>query len=226
MRRVSFGAYQSVIGVVYLGLMTNVMLAVGSLPLVALLLATDPAVTWPLIAGAAALSAPAVVAAFTVFRDHREGSTGVVRVFLAAYRRVWHRAFGLGAAITATAVVALVDVRFFSNSTLGVVFIPLLGVLTVLVLAVGIVALTALAEAPTARLRDILRASAYLALRRWYLTAASLVVLGAYAALFAAMPAMALGVAAAPALYLAWANCRHTLLPVLEVSPTPAAANF
>ena len=222
-QRVSFGTFQSVIGVVYLGLMTNVMLAIGCLPVVVLLITTDPARSWPLIALVAPLCAPALAAAFAGFRSHGAGGTDVVRAFIAGYRATWRRALVLGALATLALVVLVVDVRFFSDSTLGVVIIPLLGVLTLIVLAVSLVGLAAIAEVPTARLRDVFRASAYLALRRWYLTLASLIVLAAYVTLFASMPAIALGIAAAPALYLAWANSRHTLLPVLDVADVAAA---
>ena len=224
MRNISFSAYQSVIGVVYLGLMTNVMVAIGCLPMVILLMTTDPAKSWPLIALAAPLCAPAIVAAFAGFRAHGDGATSVVGAFIAGYRATWRRALGLGAVVALALVVVLVDVRYFSDSPVSVVVVPVLGVLAVLALAVGLVSLVGVAEAPAARLRDVVKASAYLAVRRWYLTAASLLVLAGYVALFASMPGIALGVAAAPALYLAWANSRHTLLPVLDVAeiPTPA----
>jgi uncharacterized membrane protein YesL len=186
---------------------------------------TDPARSWPLIALVAPLCAPALAAAFAGFRAHGDGTTGVVRAFLGGYRATWRRALILGAVATFALVVLAVDVRFFSDSSFGVVVIPLLATLALLVLAVCLVSLAAIAEVPTARLRDVLRASAYLGLRRWYLTLASLVVLAAYVALFASLPAIALGIAAAPALYLAWANSRHTLLPVLDVDDIEIAAN-
>ena len=68
---------------------------------------------------------------------------------------------------------------------IGAVAIPVLVTLMVLVVATALLALVVLAERPTVRLRDALRASLYLAVRRWYLTAVSLAVLAAARALIA-----------------------------------------
>jgi len=79
-------------------------------------------------------------------------------------------------------------------------------------------------ERPRARVRDLLRAALYLAARRWYLTVVSLLVLGLLCTLIAARPALGLGLAAAPLLYVVWANSRYALLPVLEATPDTAIA--
>ncbi len=100
----------------------------------------------------------------------------------------------------------LVDVRMLSTTAAAVVTVPLLAVLALLAIAVGLVALVAIAEVPAARLRDVVRASLYLGLRRWYLTAVSLLVLAAQVAVFATVPALALGLTASAALFFAWAN--------------------
>lgn len=224
MGRINFATYQSLFGAVYLGLATNVLLAVGNLPLLALLLTTDPAASWPWLAAVVPLSAPAVVAAFAAFRAHASGSPDVIRDFIAGYRRAWWRSLALAALATLVLVVLLIDVRYFSDSPIGVVVIPLLGVLLLLAVSMCVLGFTALAEVPQARLRDVLWASLYFGLRRWYLTAGSLVVLAAFVWFFTTMPALALGLAAAPAFYLAWANSRHTLLPVLDVADIEVAA--
>ncbi|MFH8252288.1 DUF624 domain-containing protein [Microbacterium sp. B2969] len=223
LRRISHESYANVFGVVYLGLMTNALLLVASLPLVVLLVMTDPARSWPLLAIAAPFAAPGVTAAFAVFREHAAGSTSVARDFVRGWRATWRPAVALGGMLSALVVVLLVDVRFFSDSPFGVVAIPFLGVLTLLALGIGLLAFVAIAEEPGARLRDLLRASAWLAVRRWYLSAVSLLVLAAQAALFASLPAIAIGIAASAALYLAWANSRFTLRPVLAIEDTKTA---
>jgi hypothetical protein len=68
----------------------------------------------------------------------------------------------------------------------------------------------------------VVKASIYLGVRRWHLTIVSIAVLATQAVLFTTLPAVALGLTAAPALYLAWANSRYTLQPVLEVEVAPA----
>jgi uncharacterized membrane protein YesL len=122
----------------------------------------------------------------------------------------------IGAAAAASVVVLLVDVRAVSALPASVVVVPVLALLTVIAVATGLVSLVALAEAPQARMRDILKAALYLSVRRWYLTALSFAVLGVQLALFTTMPAIAIGLTCAPALYIAWANSRYTLRPVLE----------
>ncbi|WP_203580714.1 ferredoxin-NADPH reductase [Microbacterium hibisci] len=216
--------WASLIGMIYLALITNLLLVVACLPVVALLVTTDPAYSWPLLALAAPLAAPGVTAAFRAFREHGAGGLGPVRAFAAGLRDTWRRALVVGAAVAGVVVILLVDVRMLSNTPAAVVTVPLLGVLALLAIAVGLVALVAIAEVPTARLRDVLRAAAYLSLRRWYLTALSLAVLAVQAAVFAAAPALGLGLTASAALYFAWTNSRYTLRPVLDLDEDPAAA--
>jgi len=221
-KRISHDTYATVFAVVYLGLMTNALLLLGCLPLVVLLVTTDPATSWPLLAVSAPLCAPSVAAAFTVFRDHSRGGTQVARAFFAAWRTVWRKALALGAMTSALLVVLLVDVRAVSAMDISVVVVPLLAVIALVALAVTLVGLVAIAEEPKARLRDVLKASLYLGVRRWYLTAVSLLVLATQLMLFTSMPAIALGLTAAPALYLAWANSRYTLRPVLRTGEATA----
>lgn len=218
---VSHDNWASLIGMIYLGLIVNLLLVVACLPLVALLVTTDPAYSWPLLAVAAPLAAPGVAAAFRAFREHSAGGLGPVRAFLAGLRDTWWRALVIGAAVVAVVVVLLVDVRMLSTSAAAVVTVPLLAVLTLLAVAMGLLSLVAVAEVPTARLRDVLRAALYLGLRRWYLTAVSLAGLAVQAAVFAAAPALGLGLTASAVLYLAWTNSRFTLRPVLDLD-TPS----
>jgi uncharacterized membrane protein YesL len=215
MRRIPHAAYETLFGVVYLGLMTNLLLLVGCLPVVVLLMTTDPAVSWPLLVFAAPSCAPALVAAFTVFREQARGGAGVVRAFVDGWRAGWRRALALGVLVTAVVVVLLIDVRAVAGLDAGVLLVPVFGTLAVLVVAVGLLGFVAVSEEPGARLRDVLRVSAYLAVRRWYLTGASLAVLGVQGAFFAARPALAIGLSAAPLLYVVWANSRYSLRPVL-----------
>lgn len=223
MKRISHDTFGAVIGVAYLGLMTNLLLVVTASPLVVLLMTSDPAASWPLLAIAAPICAPALTAAFTVFRDHKRGGTAVVRSFLAAWRATWRKAMTLGAIVTAVIVVVLVDVRFFATGPMSVVVVPALAIVALVAAAVALVGLVAIAEEPSARLRVVLKASLYLAVRRWYLTVVSLILLALQFALFTTVPAIALGVGMAPALYLAWANSRYTLAPVLHTDEVTAS---
>lgn len=218
MRRVSFEAFHGAFGLVYLMLVVNLLLVAACVPLVALAVTTDPARSWPLLAAAAAVAAPGAAAAFRAFGEHSRGGDGPARAFARGYRDCWRHALAVGALTAGALTVLLVDVRALASAAVGVLVIPLLAVLCPLVLGLGIVSLAVVAEAPQARLRDVLRASAYLAVRRWYLTATSLVAGGVQVALFTQAPALALGLTAAPVLYVAWANSRYTLRPVLAVA--------
>ena len=219
---ISHDTYTTVFGTVYLVLITNLLLVVGALPLVAGLLTTDPVRSWPLLAALAALGAPAVCAAFAVFAGFTaDRSVGVVRTFTRAWWASARGALRLGALAAAAVVVLAVDARALWGRPVGAVAIPVLVVLVVLVLAATMLSLAALAEVPTARVRDVLRVSMYLAVRRWYFTAASLGTLSLLFALFAAKPAIAMGLAATPLLYAVWGNSRFTLRPVLEPSAPP-----
>jgi len=237
--RIKHETYSAIFQMVYLGLATNALLLIGCAPLVIGLVVTDPTRSWPLLALVAPLCTPAVVAAFAVLaslpgdlvraagmtrpspanrqpfvQDQRE--KGVVREFGRVWRLSWRRATTLGAMATAALVVLGVDVAWAWGQPIGAVMIPVLVMLMVLVVATSLLALVALAERPTARLRDVLRCSVYLAVRRWYLTAVSLLVLGLLAALFASRPALAVGLAASPLLYVVWANSRFSLRPALD----------
>jgi len=238
--RIKHETYSAIFQMVYLGLATNALLLIGCAPLVIGLVVTDPTRSWPLLALVAPLCTPAVVAAFAVLATTSPGDLvrgvgmtrpspanrqplvqdqrgrGVVREFGRVWLSSWRRATALGAMATAALVVLGVDVAWAFGQPIGAVMIPVLVMLMVLVVATSLLAMVALAERPTARLRDVLRCSVYLAIRRWYLTAVSLLVLGLLAALFASRPALAVGLAASPLLYVVWANSRFSLRPALD----------
>lgn len=217
MKRISHDAWATILGVVYLALMTNFLVLVTASPLVILLITTDPMLSWPLLAVAVPVAAPAFTGAFAAFREFGRGEQQVVRAFFRGWMATWRKAMLIGAAAAACLVVLLVDVRAVAASPASVVVVPVLALLTVVAIATALVSLVALVEAPKARLRDILKAALYLSVRRWYLTALSFVVLGVQFALFTTMPAIAIGLTCAAALYVVWANCRYTLRPVLDV---------
>ncbi|TDE98827.1 DUF624 domain-containing protein [Occultella glacieicola] len=221
--RLSADTWETVFGVAYLVVMTNVALVLGSLPLVVLLVTTDPVSSWPVLAVAAVAATPAVTAAFAVFRQYTlTRGVEVVRTFCRAWVRHLRRSLAVGTLLCTTAVVLGVDVVAISGTRLGAVATPLLVVLCVLATLTALLTLVASVERPDARLRDVLKASLYLGVRRWYLTLVSLVVLGLLATLFALHPAVALGLASTPLLYAAWANSRYTLSPVLPRGATVA----
>jgi uncharacterized membrane protein YesL len=209
----------------YLTLATNLLLVAGGLPLVVVALTTDVTRSWPLSALAAPLCAPGLCAAFAVVAAYTaDRSTAVFTVYLRAWRAVARRAIPLGAASTAVLVVLGVDARVAWGRPIGAVAIPLLVTGMVLTVVTALLALVVLAERPGARLRDTLRVSLYLAVRHWPLTLLSLAVLALLLTLFTARPAIALGLAATPLLYVVWANSRFALRTALGPVPGLRAA--
>jgi len=204
--------YEMVFGTVYTGLMTNLLLAIACLPLVALAAATDLRTSWPWAALTAPLLGPALVAAFAVFGAFSgDGSTAVVRTFVQAWRRHLRRSLAIGALATGAVGVAVVDVAFFWGRTSGAVAIPVLVTLAVGAVLTAVLALAAVPDMPGTRLREVLLAALVLGVRRWYLSAAALLVLGLLVSVLAARPAVGLGFAAAPLLFAVWGACRFTL---------------
>jgi uncharacterized membrane protein YesL len=215
-RLVTQEMFETVLGTVYAGLVTNTLLAVTCLPLVVLLVSTDPSTSWPALALLAPTMAPAFVAAAAVFAElSSDGTTTAIRTFVRAYARHWRRALAIGTLATVALVVLAVDAVAVWGLQVGAVAIPVLVMLGVLVGVTTAVALVAVVELPGTRLRDLLRVSLYAAVRRWYLSAFSLVVLATLAGLLAARPAAALGLAAAPLLYVVWSGSRFALRAVL-----------
>jgi uncharacterized membrane protein YesL len=214
--RIRHETLTTIFDVVYLVLMCNLLLVIGCLPVVVGLIVTDPTRSWPLLALLTPLCTPGLCAVFAVFSAYgTDRSTTAIATFVRAWRSSLRRACALGAVTTGVLVVLGVDVRAVWGEPVGVVAIPMLIVAGVLVVSTFLLAVVAFAERPTARLRDVARAGLYLAVRHWYLTALSFVVLVFLETLFASRPAIALGVAAAPLLYVVWANSRFSLRSVL-----------
>ncbi|MEU7753025.1 hypothetical protein [Micromonospora sp. NPDC049171] len=207
---------------IYVALATNLLLVLGCLPLVTLAFTTDAARSWPLYALTAPLCAPGLCAAFAVMSAYSAGDTGgVLRTYGRAWRSTARPAMLWTAAAMAALVVLAVDARAAWGHRVGALALPVLATLIVLTVATALLGLVTIAERPGAPLREVVRTCVYLVVRRWYLTAVSLLVLVLLAQLLTARPAIALGLAAAPLLYVVWANSRFTLRAALD---PPAAA--
>ena len=209
--------FMAVTGMVYAALVSNVLLVIGCAPLVVGLVVTDPTRSWPLLALVAPLCGPTLVGVFAVLSTLGGSQrSGVLFTFASAWRASFRRATGLCALATLALVVLSVDIAWAWGRTIGAAAIPVLVTLMVLTVATAMLALVVLAERPTVRLRDALRASLYLGVRRWYLTGVSLVVLVLLVQIVAQKPAIGLGLVATPLLYVVWAGSRYSLRPALD----------
>lgn len=220
MKRIPHSIYSTAFNVAYLALGVNAMLAIMSLPFLVLLVTTDPSLSWPLLAASAALTGPGIAGAFATFRAHAEGDGDVIRAFLRGVRRTWKRALVISAVTSAVVTVALVDVFVLVPTGIGVLLVPLLAVVAILTLATAAVSLVAITQADDTRLLVLVRASLFLAVRRWPLTFASFAIVAVQAAVLTAAPAIAIGLSAAACLYVVWAGGRYTL----QQTPAHAAA--
>lgn len=224
-RRVTHDTWSKIFATAYLMLGVNVLLLLSCAPFLVLALVADPLRAWPLLAALAVPCAPALVGAFTAFRRHDtdEGPWWVPRAFVAGWRAGMRPALVIGALTTALVTVLAVDIAWLSTQRAGALLIPVVIPLIVLTLACALHALVAIAEHPTAPIREVLLASLVLGIRRWYLTALSVLALATLTMLLSRSPGVAVGLAAAPLWYVAWANCRYALRPVIgEPAAIPA----
>lgn len=215
-------AWTRAAGTLYVGLATNVALSVVLAPLLVVLVVVPGATaSWPfLVLLAGALGAPALTAAAACFAAHAAtGSTAALRTFAAAWARSLRRAVPLGLGAGAVLVVVGVDAVVLAGTAVGALSLPVLAVVGALAVAVTVLAAVALAERPDARLRDVARPAVWLAVRRWPSTLLSLAVLALLGAAIAVRPAVGLGLAAAPLLYVVWAGSRWSLRAVLDAAP-------
>jgi len=202
---------------VHVALVSNLLLVLGGFPLVLLALTTDTARAWPLYALAAPLCAPGLCGVFAVMGAYSAGhGNEPLRTFARTWRATARPALLWGAAATAVLVVLGVDAYAAWGHRAGALTLPILATLALLTVTTGLLGLVTIAERPTARLRDVARACLYLGVRRWYLTTTSLLVLALLAQLVTARPALGLGLAAAPLLYVVWANSRFSLRAALD----------
>lgn len=216
---VSHSTISTVFGVFYQLMATNIALVIACAPVLFVVLTSDPATTWPVLALLAPVLVPAVMAAFAVFTDSTDG---VIRTFARTWRRSLRRGLVLGAAASGSVTVLALDIVYLFGSRAGAVAVPVLAVLIGLVLATTLHAAALTVDVPAARSRDVVRWSAYLAVRRWYLTAVSFAVIGLLGTLFVVKPAIALGLATTPLLYVVWANTRWALRPAVVEPPRTA----
>jgi hypothetical protein len=200
--------YEAIFDIAYLALGAAACLGGAALPLVAAVtLLADPVAAWPtLLVGALPLGA-GIAAAFHVFAAAREGGAPApFRDALHGVRRHAGRATAVWALLCALLFVVIVDVLAIWATPWAAVIGPLLGVLVLLGVPTALVALTGLSRTPDVPLHALLRASAWLVVRRAPLTLLSLVVLVAWGLVCLAQPVLGVLGVGGFALYVLWSN--------------------
>ena len=216
MKRIPHSVYSTLFGVVHLALGVNIALAVVALPLIVLLVTTDPSLSWPLVALAAVPAGMGIAAAFGTFRAHADGEQSVIRMFFRQLGSLWRRSLVLSAIVVAIAVVAAVDVFVRVPTGVGGLVAPRLGGVAVRGVGPGIVGMVALTEDPRARIADVLRISLIICVRRWPFTLVSFAAIAVQAAVIVQAPALGIGLTSAACLYVVWAGARYALRPALR----------
>jgi hypothetical protein len=200
--------YDAVFAVAYVGLGAGVCLGVAALPLVAALtLLADPIAAWPALLVTALPLGAGIAAAFHAFATARE------RGVPAPFRDAWHgvrrhagRASAVWALLCTLLLVVIVDVLAVRATPWAAVIGPVLAVLVLLGVPTALLALTGLSQVPGLPLPALLRASAWLAVRRAPLTLLSLVVLAGWGMVVLAQPVLGLLGVGGFALYVLWSN--------------------
>lgn len=217
LRPASHETYEKVFGMVYVGLMSNVLLAVGCAPLLfALAVVRDPLASWPFFVVLSGFCAPALAGVFGCFAALGPGSAEVWRPFRDAYRRAVKPALAAWFGGAALMVVLVLDAVVVYRTAWGPALMPFFVTAAVLVVSTVVAVIVALATTPAARLRDLAWPCLCLVARRWYLAAANAVVLGLAVAVVLTQPVVGLLVACAPLLYVVFGNTRAIVAPLSE----------
>jgi hypothetical protein len=204
MINLSWGMWETVWSFAHRALVLNLALTVANLPLLfASAVVSEPG-SYPLFFGILTLSiGPSVAGAF----GYLHGSPS----FVAAYRRFFRPALLRWTLTVALTGVLVADIVALHDHPLGAYLVPLFVVLSVLVTAAGVVSLALLPLQPGLRLWAGLLASAYAAVRRWWLTALTLLALAAAAVAVNQAPILGLATLPGCALILAWVNSAASL---------------
>ena len=210
-------------------LVVGALIALGAAPFWVVVLFTDVARTWPLLAVSALALAPALAATFVVYRT--EASTRVARLgALEEPRRVaalwwqgWRRHAGTAALIGLVALliaaVAIVNIGVFLGSPAGNFAIPLNALVAALAIITALHLLVLLTE-PGIGVPWPTRIKAALALpvRRLPLTAGGVLALLVAGSVIIELAPVGVLATLPPLLWLAWLAFRATLRPVLPES--------
>jgi uncharacterized membrane protein YesL len=200
--------FENLFETVYRALAIGFSAAVSALPLVAAVtVVAQPLTAWPFLLLCAVPIGPAIAAAFASFEiAKRTGELRPLRDFWLGYARHASRALFVWVAALVLGAILAVDVMFLWGTVFASLVGPVLGVVGALLVVTVVGAFVGLAQHPGARLRDVLRAGLFLAVRRWPVSLLTLGVLVAWAAIILAQPVIGVLGLGGFALYVLWSN--------------------
>ncbi|MGO4246544.1 hypothetical protein AB4Y87_04960 [Paenarthrobacter sp. RAF54_2] len=204
-----FETFGSIFGFIYTFLVGNVLLAIANAPLVlSLSLVADPAAAWPFFLALSVTIAPSLAGIFAAFKALNDdgGAVKPVAAFLQGYKRSFGRTAVLGLGAVGLLMFLGVDLAIVSAMPAAAVLVPLIVVVAAVAVSLTVTAISGVVLLPEARLKSILKASLYLAVQRWYLSLAMLVLLGIIASAAVLQPVLGIALAPAPLLFVIWSN--------------------
>ncbi len=214
-----FETFGSIFGFIYTFLAGNVLLAVANAPLVlCLALVADPTAAWPFFLALAVTVVPSLAGIFAAFRALNDdgGAVKPVAAFLRGYKRSFRRAALLGLGAVAVLMFLGVDLVIVQSMPAAAVLVPLIVVAAAVTVSLAVTAIAGVVLLPEARLKSVLKASLYLSVRRWYLSAAALILLGIIVSAAVLQPVMGVALAPAPLLFVVWSNASYAFQAVLR----------
>lgn len=218
-----FETFGSIFGFIYTFLAGNVLLAVANAPLVlCLALVADPAAAWPFFLALSVTIAPSLAGIFAAFRALNDdgGAVKPVAAFLRGYKRSFAKAALLGAGAVAMLLFLGVDLAVLQSNAQTVpgaaLLVPLIVVVAAVTVSLTVTAIAGVVLLPEASMKNILKASLFLAVQRWYLSLAMLVLLGIIVSAAVMQPVLGIALAPAPLLFVIWSNASYAFHAVLR----------
>ena len=207
-------------GLVYTGLMVNVALVLANLPLAFFVFAVpDPLSSWPFFLLLSLTLAPSVAGAFGCFRAMKDdGPPRPLLAFWRSYRRNVLRSFVVGTVAGAVVAIVLLDLAVLGSNPFAPLIAPTFFVLGLSALAVTIAALAGFALYPQASAWPIVKASVYLAIKRWYFSVMALVLVGLIAAAVLLQPILGAFLAPSLLLFAVWSNAHFSFVRLVEAA--------
>ncbi len=216
-----FEAFGSIFGFIYTFLAGNVLMALANAPLVlSLALVADPAAAWPFFLALSVTVAPSLAGIFAAFKALNDdgGAVKPVAAFLRGYKRSFGKAALLGVGAVALLMFLGVDLAVVQNQAIpgAAVLVPLIVVAAAVTVGLTVTAIAGVVLLPEAKLKNLLKASLYLVVQRWYLSAAMLILLGIIVSAAVMQPVLGVALAPAPLLFVIWSNAQYAFHAVLR----------
>jgi len=216
-----FEAFGGIFGFIYTFLAGNVLMAFANAPLVlCLALVADPAAAWPFFLALSVTIPPSLTGLFAAFQALHDDGAAVkpFAAYLTAYRRGFRKTAPLGLAAVAILLFLGVDLVIVQTMPAAALLVPVILVAAAATLAVTMTAIAGVVLHPETRLKNLLKAALYLAVQRWYLSLATLVLLGIIATAAILQPVLGIALAPAPLLFVIWSNTTYAYTAALRTA--------